>query len=44
MVPVISGRTRFQPVYVGDVADAVMAGLTRLPDLRVLVGLVYQRR
>jgi NADH dehydrogenase len=31
VVPVISGRTRFQPVYVGDVADAVMAGLTR-PD------------
>lgn len=23
------GRTRFQPVYVGDVADAVMAGLDR---------------
>jgi len=31
VVPVISGGTRFQPVYVGDVADAVMAGLTR-PD------------
>lgn len=30
-MPVISGGTRFQPVYVGDVADAVIAGLTR-PD------------
>ena len=29
VMPVISGPTRFQPVYVGDVADAVMAGLTR---------------
>jgi NADH dehydrogenase len=26
-MPVIAGATRFQPVYVGDVADAVMAGL-----------------
>jgi NADH dehydrogenase len=26
-LPVISGATRFQPVYVGDVADAVMAAL-----------------
>jgi uncharacterized protein YbjT (DUF2867 family) len=30
VVPVIYGNTRFQPVYVGDVADAVMAALTRL--------------
>jgi NADH dehydrogenase len=31
-LPVIGGgRTRFQPVYVGDVAEAVVAGLTR-PD------------
>ena len=29
VMPVISGDSRFQPVYVGDVADAVMAGLTR---------------
>ena len=29
VMPVIAGGTRFQPVYVGDVADAVMAGLTR---------------
>jgi NADH dehydrogenase len=29
-LPLIAGgRTRFQPVYVGDVADAVMAALTR---------------
>ena len=26
VMPVIAGATRFQPVYVGDVADAVMAG------------------
>lgn len=29
LMPVISGATKFQPVYVGDVADAVMAALTR---------------
>jgi len=29
VMPVISGDSRFQPVYVGDVADAVMAGATR---------------
>ena len=29
VMPVISGDTRFQPVYVGDVADAVMAALHR---------------
>ncbi len=29
VMPVISGDSRFQPVYVGDVADAVIAGLTR---------------
>lgn len=28
-VPVIGGGTKFQPVYVGDVADAVLAALTR---------------
>jgi uncharacterized protein YbjT (DUF2867 family) len=27
VMPVISGNTRFQPVYVGDVADAIMAVL-----------------
>jgi len=27
VMPVIAGATRFQPVYVGDVADAIMAGL-----------------
>ena len=31
VMPVISGDSRFQPVYVGDVADAILAGLT-LPD------------
>ena len=29
VMPVIEGASRFQPVYVGDVADAVVAGLTR---------------
>ena len=29
VMPVIQGGTRFQPVYVGDVADAVLAGLMR---------------
>jgi NADH dehydrogenase len=28
VMPVIAGASRFQPVYVGDVADAVMAALT----------------
>jgi uncharacterized protein YbjT (DUF2867 family) len=31
VMPVIAGATRFQPVYVGDVANAVIAGLER-PD------------
>jgi NADH dehydrogenase len=38
VMPVIAGGTRFQPVYVGDVAEAVMAGLTR-PDA---AGAVYE--
>jgi len=29
IMPVIQGNSRFQPVYVGDVADAVVAGLMR---------------
>jgi NADH dehydrogenase len=29
VMPVIGGDTRLQPVFVGDVADAVMAGLTQ---------------
>ena len=29
VMPVISGDSRFQPVYVGDVADAIVAGLER---------------
>ena len=28
-MPVVAGATRFQPVYVGDVADAVVAAATR---------------
>ena len=31
ILPVVGGNTRFQPVYVGDVADAVMAALDH-PD------------
>ena len=31
VMPVIAGATRFQPVHVGDVADAAIAALTR-PD------------
>ena len=38
VVPVICGDTRFQPVYVGDVADAVMQALAR-PDA---AGAVYE--
>jgi len=29
IMPVIAGTSRFQPVYVGDVADAVMAAIAR---------------
>jgi NADH dehydrogenase len=38
VMPVICGDTRFQPVFVGDVADAVMAALGR-PDA---AGAVYE--
>ena len=38
IMPVICGDTRFQPVFVGDVADAAMVALTR-PDA---VGAVYE--
>jgi NADH dehydrogenase len=31
VMPVLAGSSRFQPVYVGDVADAVMAAIAR-PD------------
>ncbi len=33
VMPVIAGDTRMQPVYVGDVADAVIAGLTETAAL-----------
>jgi NADH dehydrogenase len=29
VIPVVSGATKFQPVYVADVADAVLAGVER---------------
>lgn len=32
VMPVVAGATRFQPVFVGDVADAVLAVLT-MPDV-----------
>ena len=32
IMPVIAGRTRFQPVYVGDVAQAIAAGLALSPE------------
>ncbi len=38
VMPVIHGATRFQPVYVGDVADAAVAALSR-PDA---AGTVYE--
>jgi NADH dehydrogenase len=31
VLPIVSGKTRFQPVYAADVADAVLAGVAR-PD------------
>ncbi len=34
IMPVIAGASRFQPVYVGDVADAVMAVLTLPASVR----------
>jgi uncharacterized protein YbjT (DUF2867 family) len=37
-MPVMCGDTRFQPVYVGDVADAIVAALSR-PDA---AGAVYE--
>ncbi len=38
MIPVIAGSSKFQPVYAGDVADAVMAALSRADAL----GRVYE--
>ena len=32
IMPLISGATKFQPVYVGDVADAIMAALALPPE------------
>lgn len=32
VMPLISGDTKFQPVYVGDVADAIMAALALPPE------------
>jgi NADH dehydrogenase len=29
VIPIVSGSSKFQPVYAGDVADAVMAGINR---------------
>jgi uncharacterized protein YbjT (DUF2867 family) len=38
VVPVIAGATKFQPVFVGDVADAVMASLSR----EAAMGVTYE--
>ena len=38
VMPVICGATRFQPVYVGDVADAIVAALDRADA----VGVTYE--
>jgi uncharacterized protein YbjT (DUF2867 family) len=38
IMPVICGNTRFQPVYVGDVADAAMAALSRVDT----AGAIYE--
>jgi uncharacterized protein YbjT (DUF2867 family) len=38
IMPVICGDTRFQPVYVGDVADAAMAALSRADS----AGAIYE--
>lgn len=38
IMPVVSGGTRFQPVYVGDVADAVIAAI----DLPAARGVTYE--
>jgi len=38
VMPVVAGETKFQPVYVGDVADAILAALAR-PDA---VGGLYE--
>ena len=38
MLPLIGGKTRFQPVYVGDAAQAVVAGLSG----RATEGMVYE--
>lgn len=32
VMPLISGQTKFQPVYVGDVADAIIAALALPPE------------
>lgn len=37
-MPVIAGRTKLQPVYVGDVADAIMAAIDRPREMFELGG------
>ncbi len=38
VVPIVGGGTKFQPVYVGDVADAVMAAI----ELETAVGKIFE--
>ncbi|MDD2704826.1 MAG: complex I NDUFA9 subunit family protein [Acidocella sp.] len=35
VIPIVSGKTKFQPVYVGDVADAVIASLAPAAQSRI---------
>jgi NADH dehydrogenase len=42
VMPVICGDTRFQPVYVGDVADAVLAALARPGAGEDALGATYE--
>jgi uncharacterized protein YbjT (DUF2867 family) len=35
VIPIVGGETKFQPVYVGDVADAVIASLAREAQGRI---------
>ena len=43
VIPIVSGQTKFQPVYVGDVADAVLAGLNQPSAAGVLLNSAAQR-
>jgi uncharacterized protein YbjT (DUF2867 family) len=44
VVPVIAGATKFQPVFVGDVADAVMARIWTMRELLAFILTEIQRK